>query len=57
MLIQGNGKPFSIIYKLKQADVPVQHAFADEHEQTLYIACENKKRHELIRFSFEELGL
>lgn len=33
------------------------HAFADEYEQTLYIACENKKRHELVRFSFEELGL
>ena len=31
MLIQGNGKPFSIIYKLKQADVPVQYGFADEH--------------------------
>lgn len=33
------------------------HAFADEAEKTLYIACENTKRHELLRISFEELGL
>lgn len=33
------------------------HAFADEAEETLYIACENKNRHELIRFRFDELGL
>lgn len=33
------------------------HAFTDESEKTLYVACENKHRHELVRFSFEELGL
>ncbi len=33
------------------------HAFADEREKTLYIACENGRRHELLRLSFDELGL
>ncbi len=33
------------------------HAFADEETQTVYIACENMKRHELLKFSFDELDI
>jgi predicted neuraminidase len=33
------------------------HAFADEETQMLYVACENKTRHELIKIPFEELGI
>lgn len=33
------------------------HAFADEWENMLYVACENGKRHELIKIPFDELGL
>ena len=33
------------------------HAFADERQRMLYVACENGKRHELIKISFDELGI
>ena len=33
------------------------HAFADEHQETVYLACENAKQHVLIKIPFDELGL
>ena len=31
------------------------HAYADEQQRMLYVACENKNRHELIKIPFDEL--